>query len=83
MEASDKHNEYPDFEVATRRIAQSDIDNRINWDDYFIIGDIEEIKKIACVHGIINIGVDNIISTLSTTNTNYVTSGKHKLGAYR
>lgn len=76
MEASDKHNEYPDFEVAARRIAQSDIDNRINWDDYFIIGDIEEIKKIARVHGIINIGVDNIISTLSTTNTNYVTSGQ-------
>lgn len=75
MEAPDKHNEYMDFEEAARMMVQSDIDNIISWNDYLVTGDIEEIKKIVRSHGIINIGVDDIISTLSTTNTNYVTSG--------
>ena len=64
------------FEEAAMMIVSSDIDNIINWNDYYISGDIDEIKKIARIPGIINIGVDDIISTLSTTNTNYVASGK-------
>lgn len=76
MEAPDKHNEYMDFEEAARMIDPSDIDNIINWNAYYISGDIEEIKKIVRAHCIINIGVEDIISTLSTTNTNYITSGE-------
>lgn len=56
-------------------IASADIDNRVNWPDYHINGDIDEIRSVARVHGIINIGVDDIISMLSTKNANYVTSG--------
>lgn len=76
MEAPNNHNEYIDFEEATRMIVPSDIDNIINWNSYYISGDIEEIKKIVRAHGIINIGVEDIVSTLSITNTNYVTSGE-------
>lgn len=65
-----------DFEEAARMIVPSDIDNIINWNADYISGDIEEIKKIVRAHGIINIGVEDIISTLSTTNTNYITSGE-------
>lgn len=75
MEALDKHKEYMDFEEAARMIVPSDIDNIINWNNYHVSGDIDEIKKIVRAHGIINIGVEDIISTLSTTNANYVTSG--------
>lgn len=75
---TDKNNESRDmlFEEVAVKIVSSDIDNIINWKDYYISGDIDEIKKIARIPGIINIGVDDIISTLSTTNTNYVVSGK-------
>lgn len=76
MEALDKHKEYMDFEEAARMIVPSDIDNIINWNNYHVSGDIDEIKKIVRAHGIINIGVEDIISTLSTTNTNYITSGE-------
>ena len=64
------------FEQIGKMNVSSDIDNIINWNGYHISGDIEEIKKIVCIHGIINIGVEDIVSTLSTTNTNYVTSGE-------
>lgn len=75
---TDKNNESRDmlFEEAAMMIVSSDIDNIISWNDYYVSGDIDEIKKIARIPGIINIGVDDIISTLSTTNTNYVVSGK-------
>lgn len=75
---TDKNNEYRDmlFEEAAMMIVSSDIDNIIRWNDYYISGDIDEIKKIVRIPGIINIGVDDIISTLSTTNTNYIVSGK-------
>lgn len=63
------------FERAARMIVSYDIDNIINWNKYYVSGDIEEIKKIARVIGIINIGVNDLIHTLSTTNTNYITSG--------
>lgn len=78
MKITVQHKEYRDpiLEEITRALAESDIDNIINWNDYFVSGDIEEIKKIVRVHGIINIGVEDVISTLSTTNTNYITSGK-------
>lgn len=75
MEATKKHDDYTRFEETAKVIVSSDINNNINWNDYHISGDIEEIKKIVCAHGIINIGVEDIVSTLSTTNTNYVTSG--------
>lgn len=64
------------FEQIGKMDVPSDIDNIINWNAYYISGDIEEIKKIVRAHGIINIGVEDIISTLSTTNTNYITSGE-------
>lgn len=76
MKAPDKLNESTDSEEALKMIISSDIDNMINWNDYHISGDIEEIKEIVRVHGIINIGVDDIICTMSTTNMNYVTTGK-------
>lgn len=76
METPDKHNKSMDFERAARMIVSSDIDNIINWNAYYISGDIEEIKKIVRAYGIINIGVEDIVSTLSTTNTNYITSGE-------
>jgi len=82
MTATDKHDEYMDFDVAARMIVSSDIDYIISWYDYFIRGDFDEIKKIVRADGIINIGVEDIISTLSTTNTNYVTSGSG-FGMYR
>ena len=56
-------------------IVPSAIDNIINWNNYHILGDIEEIKNIVHTHGIINIDIGDIIPTLSTTNANYVTSG--------
>ena len=64
------------FEQIGKMNVSSDIDNIINWNAYYISGDIEEIKKIVRAHGIINIGVEDIVSTLSTTNTNYITSGE-------
>lgn len=64
------------FEQIGKMNVSSDIDNIINWNAYYISGDIEEIKKIARAHGIINISVEDIICTLSTTNANYVTSGE-------
>lgn len=76
MEAPDKHNEYIDFEKAARMVVLSDIENIINWNDYHVSGDIEEIKKIVRAHGIINISAEDIVYTLSTANTNYVTSGE-------
>ena len=45
MKVPDKPNEYMDFEEAARMIVSSDIDDIIAWNDYFVIGDIEEIKK--------------------------------------
>lgn len=76
MKAPDKLNESTDSEEALKMIISSDIDNMINWNYYHISGDIEEIKEIIRAHGIINIGVDDIICAMSTTNTNYVTTGK-------
>ena len=64
------------FEQIGKMNVSSDIDNIINWNNYHVSGDIDEIKKIVRAHGIINIGIEDIISTLSTTNTNYITSGE-------
>ena len=64
------------FEQIGKMNVSSDIDNIINWNNYHVSGDIDEIKKIVRAHGIINISVEDIISTLSTTNTNYITSGE-------
>lgn len=74
MKSTDEHNE--NRAPAIEDIAASDIDNRICWNDYNISGDIEEIKKILRVIGRMNIGIGDIIYTLSTTNANYVTTGK-------
>lgn len=63
------------FLEVPKMIVPSDIDNIINWNNYHILGDIEEIKNIVHTHGIINIDIGDIIPTLSTTNANYVTSG--------
>ena len=76
METTIKHDDYTRFEEAAKVIVSSDINNNINWNDYFVSGDIDEIKKIVRAHGIINISVEDIICTLSTTNANYVTSGE-------
>lgn len=64
------------FEQMGKMNVSSDIDNIINWNAYYISGDIEEIKKIVRAHGIINISAEDIVYTLSTANTNYVTSGE-------
>lgn len=64
------------FKQIGKMNVSSDIDNIINWNNYHISGDIDEIKKIVRAHGIINIGVEDIVCTLSTANTNYVTSGE-------
>lgn len=76
MEATKKHDDYTHFEETAKVIVSSDINNNINWNDYFVSGDIDEIKKTVRAHGIVNISVEDIICTLSTTNANYVTSGE-------
>lgn len=81
MKTKDNHGDIPmnvfleGYGEINKVIASADIDNRINWHDYHIYGDIDEIRSIARSYGVINIGVDDIISTLSTTSTNYVTTG--------
>lgn len=45
------------------------------YEDYKIIGDTAEIDKVIGTCGIINIGIDDITSTLSTDTMNYVTVG--------
>lgn len=54
---------------------REDTPRNVFLEEYDIHGDIDEIRCIARSHGRINIGVDDIISTLSTTSANYVTTG--------
>ncbi|MDE6532433.1 MAG: hypothetical protein K2M27_02725 [Muribaculaceae bacterium] len=81
MKTKDNHGDIPmnvflgGYEKIKKVIALADIDNRVNWVDYNIHGDIDEIRRIARAYGLINIDVNDIISTLSTTKTNYVTTG--------
>lgn len=72
-----KKNEQEEFDILFHEaVIMGDIDNKIDWNDYYISGDIEEIKRITRAFGSFDIGVDDIICTLSTTNTNYVMTGK-------
>ena len=45
------------------------------YEDYRIVGDVAEIEKVIQTCGMINIGVADITSTLSTDTVNYVTVG--------
>lgn len=72
-----KKNKQEEFDILFHEaVIMGDIDNKIDWNDYYISGDIEEIRRITRAFGSFDIGVDDIICTLSTTNTNYVTTGK-------
>lgn len=47
--------------------------DRFHAEDYHIVGDRAEIGRIARSQGFINIGMADIISTLSADSTNYIT----------
>lgn len=49
---------------------------RFHAEDYHIVGDRAEIDRIARSQGFINIGMADIISTLSADSTNYITKGE-------
>ena len=48
---------------------------KIQYEDYRIVGDVAEVEKVIQTCGMINIGVADITSTLSTDTVNYVTVG--------
>ena len=50
-------------------------ESKIPYEDYIIIGDTAEINRIINTCGHINLNVDDVQSTLSTSGTNYVTTG--------
>lgn len=50
--------------------------DRFHTEDYHIVGDRAEIERIARSQGFINIGMADIISTLSADATNYITKGE-------
>lgn len=50
--------------------------DRFHAEDYHIVGDWAEIDRIARSRGFINIGMADIISTLSADSTNYITKGE-------
>lgn len=50
--------------------------DRFHTEDYHIVGDGAEIERIARSQGFINIGMADIISTLSADATNYITKGE-------
>lgn len=50
--------------------------DRFHAEDYHIVGDRAEIERIARSQGFINIGMADIISTLSANATNYITKGE-------
>lgn len=50
--------------------------DRFHAEDYHIVGDRAEIERIARSQGFINIGMADIISTLSADATNYITKGE-------
>ena len=72
----------PLFEEAARAIVSLEATNNIDFDKYPIFGDVEEIKNVIRTYGIVNIGIRDVINTLSVTNSNYITTGKGK-GAQR
>lgn len=49
---------------------------RFPAEDYHIVGDRAEIDRIARSQGFINIGMADIVSTLSADATNYITKGE-------
>ena len=53
----------------------STLESKIPYEDYIIIGDTAEINRIINTCGRINLNVDDVQSTLSTSGTNYVTTG--------
>lgn len=68
----------PLFEEAARAIVSLEATNSIDFDKYPIFGDVEEIKNVIRKYGIVNIGIRDVINTLSVTNSNYITTGKGK-----
>lgn len=50
--------------------------DRFHAEDYHIVGNRAEIDRIARSQGFINIGMADIISTLSADSTNYITKGE-------
>ena len=50
-------------------------ENKTIWNGYPIIGDTKELDFILTSEGYINVEMDDIISSLSLTGNNYVTSG--------
>lgn len=50
--------------------------NRFHTEDYHIVGDRAEIDRIARSQGFINIGMADIVSTLSADATNYINKGE-------
>lgn len=73
-----KHDKYFDsfFNELSRMIILYTSDDIVSSNEFYISGDIEDIIKAVRAHDIINIKIDDKISTLSTTNANNITSDK-------
>lgn len=63
------------FEEVTRKMESSDATENIDFSNYLIFGDVEEIKRVIRTNGIVNISLRDVIETLSLTHSNYVTTG--------
>lgn len=63
------------FDEVAREIISREANNNIDFDSYPIFGDAEEIKKVIHAFGSVNIGIRDVIDTLSFTNSNYITTG--------
>ncbi len=75
ISTSDTYTDEYEFisEGLTEEDAISNYNDIVGLENYHICGDVEEIIKVIRIPGVIDIGIDDIISTLSITSTNYVT----------
>lgn len=68
-----KQKQETDFEILTELHGKSN--PSFPYEDYEIIGNTSDIDKILIKHGIINISKDDVLATLNSSGTNYVTAG--------
>ena len=62
-----------DFETLMKLLGESK--PSIPYEDYEIIGNTFYVDKILIKHGIINISEEDVLATLNSSGTNYVTTG--------
>ena len=68
-----RQREESDFETFMELLGKSK--KSFPYDDYEIIGNTSDIDDILTNYGIINISTDDILATLNSSGTNYVTTG--------